>query len=474
MHLRVAICLMLVVPLCSLHAEEAQQHETPDATQQPHIDIGEDTTVLTEPLNEQGYVDYLAWANQQLSHGVTRESNAAILFWQAFGPTFDEPADWEMATRESFLEALDLKLPAEGEYFVSMSAFGESQGLERGLLGDQYGIAVQVPWTSEQIPELANWLKANEGPLKLIVKASQRPKLYYPLVSDKDSAAPLALADRAYYGIARHSAWTLHVRALLRAGEGQTEAAVADVKSILRLARLHAGLSLMDGLLAMSLYREGLEAIEVLTREEALPPKQATELIRTLEELPAPISIRQRIDEYERYAYLDAITRMTQKGLDETLDELRKFGPLEKFIGSVDMNEALRFGNQCYDDIVAALDQPTYSEQMQALDEIESKIEEAAEQRKGAQFVAKFLLVWGEKRSKLMGRVIGELLMPMLLPAADVCRWREYQHQMHIELTQTALALSLYKDNHGKYPEELADLTPKYLSRRSRNQTESK
>ena len=56
------------------------------AGKQTLIKISKETTYITEPLDDQGYVDYVAALNAKLKEGVTRENNSAVLYLQAMGP----------------------------------------------------------------------------------------------------------------------------------------------------------------------------------------------------------------------------------------------------------------------------------------------------------------------------------------------------------------------------------------------------
>ena len=52
----------------------------------PIYTIGKDTTWITEPRDAAGYMDYEAALNDRLSQGITPETNANVLIWQAIGP----------------------------------------------------------------------------------------------------------------------------------------------------------------------------------------------------------------------------------------------------------------------------------------------------------------------------------------------------------------------------------------------------
>src|SRR5690606_11351594 len=65
---------------------DTHQGGTPSEQKQTKITISRETTRLTAPLDEQGYVDYVAAINQQMSKGVTPETNAVVPIVQAVGP----------------------------------------------------------------------------------------------------------------------------------------------------------------------------------------------------------------------------------------------------------------------------------------------------------------------------------------------------------------------------------------------------
>src|SRR2546430_330080 len=52
----------------------------------PSFPISKETTYITEPRDEAGYIDYEMGLNERLSKEATPENNAAVLLWRAFGP----------------------------------------------------------------------------------------------------------------------------------------------------------------------------------------------------------------------------------------------------------------------------------------------------------------------------------------------------------------------------------------------------
>src|SRR4051794_14180051 len=74
-----------------------------------------ETTYITEPLDDLGYVDYPTALNRRLSQGITPETNANVLIWQALGP---RPEGVPMP--DGYFQWLGIDPPPEaGEYFLS-------------------------------------------------------------------------------------------------------------------------------------------------------------------------------------------------------------------------------------------------------------------------------------------------------------------------------------------------------------------
>ena len=72
--------------------------------------ISEETTHIVKPLRNDGYVDYVAALNEQLSQGVTPQNNMVVLFLKAIGPY-----NIEEGQRNRYFRLLGIPpLPEEG------------------------------------------------------------------------------------------------------------------------------------------------------------------------------------------------------------------------------------------------------------------------------------------------------------------------------------------------------------------------
>ena len=148
------------------------------------VTLSKETTRITEPLRNDGYVDYVAALDQQSHSGVPTENNSAVLFWRAVGP-----AGIEKSYREKYFQMLGIPPPPEkGDYFVNLEKYLAQQDESAKLAGSKpkprtwlevYAMldpALTRSWSKEEFPLLAAWLAANEKPLDLLVEASKRPR----------------------------------------------------------------------------------------------------------------------------------------------------------------------------------------------------------------------------------------------------------------------------------------------------------
>ena len=185
------------------------------------LTVSPQTTVI-EGLGPDGYPDYIAALNAEMSEGVTPENNSAVLLIQAMGPP-DLPREMQ----GEFYKKLGVKPSSEAKYFVDWPVYCKSIPPEEQakivpataedsfqLLIDMQEEAGERPWSREEFPHLATWLDENAGPIELMVKASRLPKYYAPLISAQDEPMvasillPLLQQSRsaAAHGYASHAA----------------------------------------------------------------------------------------------------------------------------------------------------------------------------------------------------------------------------------------------------------------------------
>jgi hypothetical protein len=116
----------------------------------PHLllTVNTQTTFVTEPLDENGYVDFVGAINERARDGVTIENNAALLFCKAgLGR-----AELQPELLGQFTEMIGGN-PFSG-IEKSFQSIGTMSDEERSQLEESLG----KPWSADQFPLVAKWL----------------------------------------------------------------------------------------------------------------------------------------------------------------------------------------------------------------------------------------------------------------------------------------------------------------------------
>lgn len=454
------------------------------------IVVSRETTYLTEPLDQWGNVDYVEAIRRQLSDGVTPENNAAALIWQALGPV-EVPAE----RRSAFYSELGIApLPSDGDYFVEINsnealkqmAIGWMRNhqppavnaLTEGMPPDPDMVAADLeyqrqtadvdafdgftqlaertryePWNAAELPPLAEWLKQNQTPLDLAVKASKRPKYYSPLVVDSSTGARLLTMLLPDIQSSRGLARGLCHRAMLHLGEGRPREAWQDLQAVHRLARLigQQGV-LVQQLVAIAIDQMALRADAAVLHEGNLSADELRDMRAFLVQLTPPCDIGLSIDRFERFTILDVLNNWAQDGVR---DPGFGFGDLAGTLltARVDWNLPMQMANRWYDRMVAAMDRPTIAERRAAMEKVESDLQamEAGIRTPGNLIGAIFS---SRKRSE----VVGKVMLALLLPATSAAQHAEDRSGVSLQLTRIAAALAVHRKESGAYPASLDGL----------------
>jgi len=467
--MRPLLCLAACVlfAACSVAGAQQPAAELP-ANPKPLITVSKETTRITGPLRDDGYVDYVAALNEQFGRGVTPENNAAVPLWQALGP---EPVDEEI--RAEFFRLLGIpQPPRQGRYLVDFNNVVERLGPKAGEDPDgQFDRAMKGPWSAEDCPAVAGWLQANEAALPLVVEASRRPRYYAPMVSH-DDVAPMISVLLPTLGQARNVARAVMARAMLRLDSGDVDAAADDLLACHRFARLIGqGPTLIDALVAIAIDTMACQGDTVLATSGKLSAEQAAAYLAELKKLPPLPSMVDKIDVAERYMFLDAAAGIARNG-PSALSGIAGDGGGGGFSAAVlkaisdsmlDWDEVLRIGNAWYDRMVEAGRQPTREARNAAWTKVDDDLHELTERAADKQALLADLLS-GKSPRQLMTEKMGAIMIALLLPAVNAAMDAEERGKMRFEVTELAVALSAYHAEHGAYPKKLGKLAPTYVA----------
>ena len=423
--------------------------ERPKPAFVPKITISKETTWATEPIDENGFVDYVAVVNRWFRAGVTPENNAVVQLYRALGPRPD-------GTRqpEEFFRQLGMVVPPDdGPYFSPHQAL-----LPNWVL--------TAPWTTENFPWLADWLHSQEEPLWHIVSAAERSEYFLPLVIGPDE--PMANVLQPGVLATRRLARRLIARGMWQLGGGDRFDAWRDLLAAHRMGRLLGrGPTGFVGLVGASLESEAINAELRWLAETQPSAKQIALLRRQLQRMPSRGSFAERFDACERLIYLDSCIRLARRRL--TFEDVVPDGPAfenlplsrfveEALIQGIDWDEVLRSLNRGFDRLTISSQLPTAQERREALRRFNDELSNLSQERK--QKYA-WLVVLADSSTRT--RFTAELLASRYFPHVQLhLRFEEcvVQKMRNLEI---ALALAAWRSEHDSYPKTLAELAPKYL-----------
>jgi len=460
--LGVLTLLLLIGGVVSLWVAAVISDRTPKFT------ISKETIYITEPIDEQGYMDYETALNDRLAKGVTPETNANVLIWQAIGP---RPEPRPMLPE--FYRRLGIDEPPErGDYFVSLDNYIKYKAkLSPAKLADiqkELTLATQRLWSAKDQPILADWLQRNEKPLALIIEATKRSAYYNPLVPSRKSKGPGGLLNALLVSVAksRELANALATRAMLRTREEKFDQAWQDLLACHRLGRLVAkGATLVEGLTGLAIDQTASDADFAFLECSGLSLKKAIDCLHDLQQLPALPSMAEKIDLGERFWSLESVMLLHRYGPHFLSNERALEDPDLLFrwaTAGMSLDPILHRLNLWYDSMAAAMriqDRMARETQLDRLDDASTALRDKRGRRSFSDLnVSPFST---EAVAKKLGDILIPLFMPALHKVQDAAdRAEQTQRNLHL-----AFALAAYHGEHGHYPMALDALAPKYLER---------
>jgi hypothetical protein len=423
------------------------------------VPVGKETTYATGPIDKHGYIDYEAALNDLLGKGISPDKNANVLLWKAFGPA----PEGGKGMPPEFFKRLGIDEPPEGgDYFIDLTRYMKDHlqldPNDFQTVHDQQSRASRRPWTAQDYPDIAAWLKANAKPLSLVVEATKRPAYFNPLCSHRGADDPSSLLGCLLPGVqkCRELATALTGRAMLRLGEGKPDEAWQDLLACHRLARhITRGATLIETLVGIAVHQVACNATIAYLERADLSSKQVLDRLKELRALPPLAPMADKIDRGERLMCLDSFQLIRRGEIDG-----QKPTPEERqALDMIDWEPALRNVNKQYDRMAAAMRLKDRADREKELDTIERDLEALVKKNRDLNKLLK------EKApGKVIGQEIGDVLLALLAPAIRKVqsasdRAEQVERNLHL-----AFALAAYRADTGRYPEKLSELAPKYLS----------
>lgn len=332
----------------------------------PVFAMSRETTVITGPLDKDGYPDYETAINEKLRGKIKPEDNACVRLCDAWGPSPEggRPmhADyWKWLGREC--------PPEKGDAFVDAFKYFKANG-RADFQDTDYDVHSNLnrgPWAAAAYPDYVAWLNANEKALAAVTDAVKRPSYFSPMVARTQDGRPQMLIGCLLPHVqkARELGDALVKRAMLRIGQGKTDEAWADLIACHRLGRHVAkGGTLIELLVGIALDAIACKA-EVAFIEHAKPDaKRALACLKDLDALPPMALVRDKLNDVERFIMLDALCHLRRNGI-EILDGLTNFkergdedSAANKALVNMDWSPAFKVCTANYDRMMAVATEP--------------------------------------------------------------------------------------------------------------------
>ncbi|MEX2172274.1 MAG: hypothetical protein WD851_23340 [Pirellulales bacterium] len=449
----------------------------------PPIIVSRETTYLTAPLRADGLPDYEKYVLEKYREGVTPENNAAVLLLQAIGPGDMKPAEFSAVAKVIGLErvappdehlndvysddtrAVIAAWLAKERIPPGVNDEATAQDLETSpdaahdeVVEDIIDNALERPWSSEQVPPLAEWVAANQEPLRLIVASSLRARFFAPMAellnetTDQLIYAPLSGALKL-----RTAARALSTRAMWHLGEGRAEDSWKDISAIYRLSRLAGqGNALVEQLVSIAIEGIANRATLALLDGPAATPNLLLKIRHDLEALSAREPISSSIDQFERIASLSVVVCVR----DGDAAELELSDGFEAVaMAACDWNISLRELNRWYDELVGVLRLPSGAGRNAALGDYEKRL------AKNERSVSARRLMIGLLSRQVRSELLADIFVALMLPSTATACTAEDRSNTHLALTRLAVAVAIYRSEHGEYPEALESLAPDVLEK---------
>lgn len=428
------------------------------------IRISRETTFLTEPLGPDGYVDYRAALENAASRGVTPDNNAAVLIWQAVGPST------VVRHHESEYFKL-LKIdppPVSGPYFRPVSAF-RIKPLPPNLSpgqpdpnNPQWQLykASSRPWSKQEFPAVAAWLKANSASLQQARKASLRSQYFSPLGFAADGMpddglffAPTPLTDALV-----NLQYLVLADAMLDVDEGRLDDAWDDALTCRRLARLITSGKVPVDYRVGQWFAEGSVEIDLaILGSDRLTAEQLRRFNRQFSDWPQLPGCGAAIQSGRLMFLADWVTfarfNRAPPMIDISLAKMRVWNPDTH----VDWNAALRLTNSWFDRVEKAVAISSPIDRRRAMAALSAEMQEA--NRAITDVPYNPFANPDSAASRLSVNMLATTIFPNLATFTDA----EDEYLERVDMCRLAFALAEYRMDRGQYPATLAALAPHYI-----------
>jgi hypothetical protein len=457
----VILFLLLALLSATTLAQEADKKPIDDNLK---ITISKETTWFTEPLNEDGEIDYWEATNKHFSEGVTPENNLMTAVLMVCGSKIkDEKLRNEMLRRIG-LE----KLPDFSEQLLEYSKFAKLDILEDETLEMEERVQ-SLPWTRDAYLDIAKWIdKYSPVVDRYVDQIKHKSTCYYPFVGRKKAGDLVLVAESGDVLLVNKIASFLLTRSLMRLEENDVAGCQSDLIALRKTALLICkNRTAVNLLLGHAWYGRALTCELQMcfhkntTKEDLLRYQNATKSIRVEYDLPNVIRTHDRIMLLNaamaikngdfalyRYEYLFPGAKMHQL-------------PIRAARKLLDWNKVLTIINERTEKRATIFEtKPIHNALHACKAYADSWHEEIGSVNPHVLGIRLLVANGNSKCERMVDAIEYEMAFPDSLEHLInyYCRTK-----MRESLMDLNLALHCYRHDEGKFPQALWDLQPKYI-----------
>ena len=447
------------------------------------IRVSKETTFFTEPLFENGRVDYLAALNNyKKPEGLTLHNNGAVYFIKAIGVQENPPSahtinQWKALGLSkdgkglaAFPTKKDPAMIDSGKYtkLKTKSLTGTEKNKRQDELLDTLTNTEIGPWKKSDLPDTWQWIQMNEKSLDLLVQATKQPLFYLPYAWNNKEESPEILIEILLPGVqnSRVFARLLAMRALNHLGENRPQEAANDLLALHKFARqIGYGGTLIEVLVAIALDSIAFKGDQQLVQHPGFSVSDLKQYAKTIQSLPPVTNMKDSLNIYERCVGLDSVQRLAQPtGKDMKLGVMALGLPasFQKTLQALtfDWNYALVIFNEYYDQL-DEINQKPYLVQQKLFEQKLQELKETQKKLTGFSLITQGVLLGRKARTEMFT----DILKSLLIPAFKQVFITEQRGLLKKELALTHISLELYKRDNGIYPEKLNMLVNEYIAK---------
>ena len=450
----IAVCM----PITTASAQQLGKQED----DRPKITISKETTYFTEPLNEHGEVDYWEAANQFFSKATTPENNIVNAIVRVSGTGIED-----LDARLRFLQRLGIyKDPGEDVLLEDYMAF--AHGKEDHLIIDNTLLELTMaPWSETDYPLAAKWIKKH-SPLidDYLIQLEHKSTFYYPLVAEDEANQSLDQCELDFM-LGNDIGMFLAARSQFKLAKGDTNGCIKDLIAIRKTAYLlqYSYLKL-DSQFFNSFFEPAHRAeaqfcfnenTTVLHLEQYRAEAKKYGLINPLPRI---------VGQYDRAVMLHLATQLRN-------ENYQLFGPdVHTYNGQiselairsirrfVDWDFVMRTINHRFDQFADVYHDKSNTEMLAGSEKLWKRFNTKTLGIRPMELNVKMLAATGHRKCQLLVDAIEYVEHPTISYDA-VCSSLLGKKTIE-QIIDTTIALRLYHHDHGRYPNDLGDLVPKY------------